>query len=286
MVAGMGATYDGDMSKTAAARVTGRCHVGVGGWNFPPWRGTFYPADLPRREELAYASRRLSSIEINSTFYGPHRPGSFRLWHEETPDGFVFAVKGPMSVAGRRALREAGEGIERFLRGGVLELREKLGPINWQLPPAMAFDAAEIDAFLRLLPRKMDGRPLRHALEVRNASFRHGEFVALAREHGVAIVVAGDSRFPQIADVTADFVYVRIMGTQSQRAQGYTPAALERWAGRMREWRRGRSPAGLEYMAEATARAGPRDVFLYVISGAKERNPAAALALNRRLASR
>lgn len=262
-----------------------RCRIGVGGWNFAPWRGVFYPQQLPRREELCYASRQLTSIEINATFYRTQRASSFERWYEETPADFVFAVKGPMAVSSRRALRESGPQLERFFASGVMCLGEKLGPLNWQLAPHKRFDAGEIDAFLGLLPRAVQGRPLRHAIEVRHESFRHPEFVALAREHGVAIVLAGDSRYPQIPDPTADFVYARIMGTRAGQKQGYAPAQLTRWAQRVRCWLAGERAAGLDYVEPEPAKRRARDVFLYVISGAKQRNPAAAAALIRRLAA-
>ncbi|RYG68665.1 DUF72 domain-containing protein, partial [bacterium] len=192
------------------------CRVGVGGWNFAPWRGTFYPEKLPQAKELGHASRQLRTIEINSTFYGAQRPSSFARWHDETPDDFVFAVKGPRYATVRRQLVEGLPSVDRFLRSGVAKLGEKLGPINWQLPPFKRFDASEIDAFLAHLPAEQAGLALRHALEVRHDSFRHPEFVAVARAHDVAIVLAGDAEFPSIPDATAPFVYARLMGTQAR----------------------------------------------------------------------
>src|SRR5579863_2552816 len=192
--------------------------VGIGGWTFPPWRGPFYPANLPQKRELEFASRAVTSIEINGTFYGTQKRESFARWYQETPEGFVFSLKGPRFTTNRRVLAEAGESVERFLASGVLELKEKLGPINWQFAPTKQFDADDFEAFLNLLPHKVDGREIRHALEVRHESFRDEAFVALARKHGVAIVMAGDSKYPQIADITAKFVYARIMGTSDQFA--------------------------------------------------------------------
>jgi uncharacterized protein YecE (DUF72 family) len=261
--------------------VNGRVRVGVGGWVFEPWRGGFYPDGLSQKRELEYASRRLTTIEINGTYYGSQKPESFRRWHEETPHDFVFAVKGPRFATNRRVLAEAGESVERFFRTGVLELKEKLGPVNWQLAGSKKFDAEDVAAFCALLPEEVEGRKLRHALEVRHASFRNAEFVAIAREHGVAVVIAGDSEFPLIADLTAPFVYARIMGTRAEEPAGYAAAALDAWAERARRWASG-AAADLEMLAPPGDGA-PRDVFVYVISGAKERNPAAAMALIERL---
>ena len=258
--------------------MAGSIRIGVGGWTFPPWRGPFYPKGLAHNRELEFASRRLTSIEINGTFYRSQAPETFAKWHDETPAGFVFAVKAPRYATNRRELASAGESIERFVEGGLLELKDKLGPINWQLPPTRKLDLEDMERFLKLLPRTVAGRPIRHAIEARHPSFRSAEFVALAREQEVAIVVAGDSDHPQIADLTAPFVYARIMGTAEGEPAGYSPAALGRWAERARAWASGRHPDDLERVAGAAPRGG-RDVFLYVISGHKPSNPAAAAAL-------
>jgi uncharacterized protein YecE (DUF72 family) len=258
--------------------------IGVGGWTFEPWRGVFYPEGLAQKRELEYASRKLSSIEINGTFYGSQKPESFAKWHDETPDDFVFALKGPRFTTNRRALAEAGESVERFFNSGVMLLKDKLGPVNWQLMPAKKFDPEDFAGFLKLLPKSVEGRSIRHAVEVRHASFRSPELVALAREHGVAIVLAGDSNYPQIADLTAPFVYARIMGTGEDQANGYSDAALDRWAARARAWQAGGTPDDLEQVVPGQPGGEGRDVFLYVISGCKERNPAAAMALIDRVA--
>jgi uncharacterized protein YecE (DUF72 family) len=259
-----------------------RIRVGVGGWVFEPWRGSFYPEGLARKRELEYASRKLTTVEINGTYYGSQKPESFARWHDETPEDFVFALKGPRFATNRRVLAEAGESVERFFRTGVLELGDKLGPINWQLMATKKLDLDDVAGFLALLPRRVEGRPIRHAIEVRHASFRTPEFVAVAREHGVAIVVAGDSDYPLIPDPTAPFVYARIMGTGDAEPAGYAPGALDAWAARASAWAEGRTPGDLESVAPPT-NGTPRDVFLYVISGAKQRNPAAAMALIARL---
>lgn len=252
--------------------------VGVGGWSFAPWRGLFYPRGLPQKNELAHMSSQLNSLEINSTFYGLQKPATFQRWHDETPAGFVFAVKAPMFVVGRRDLATASGGIDRFLDSGVLQLGRKLGPFNWQLGPGKPFNAAEMKAFLSLLPAERDGCRLRHAIEVRHPSFAVPEFIQLARDHQVAIVLAGDSGYPRIADATAPFAYLRIMGTTDTEPRGYPPAALTRWARLARAIAEGSTAKGLRPVMKAGG-AAARDVFLYVISGAKRRNPAAARAL-------
>lgn len=261
---------------------SGTIRIGVGGWVYEPWRGAFYPDGLPQKRELEYAASRLTSIEINGTYYGSQKPASFAKWHDETPDGFVFSLKGPRFASNRRELAGAGESIERFFKSGVMELKDKLGVVNWQFMATKAFDATDFEGFLKLLPKVVDGRPIRHAVEVRHDSFRDAEFVAMAREHGVAIVVAGDSDYPCIADVTAPFVYARIMGTRDGEPEGYAPDEIGRWADRARSWAGGRPPEGLAPVAPQPA-AGPRDVYLYVISGHKVHNPAAAMSLIERV---
>ena len=176
--------------------MTGRIRIGVGGWTFEPWRGTFYPDELAQKRELEYASRKLTSIEINGTYYGSQKPESFARWHDETPDDFVFAVKGPRFATNRRVLAEAGESIERFFASGVMELKDKLGPVNWQFMATKKFDPDDFAAFLALLPDRVEGRAVRHAVEVRHASFATADFVALARAQAVAVVVAGDADYP------------------------------------------------------------------------------------------
>jgi len=260
-----------------------RIRIGVGGWTFAPWRGVFYPDDLPQKRELAYASRQLTSIEINGTYYGSQKPESFAKWHDETPDDFVFSLKAPRFATNRRVLAEAGESIERFFTGGVMALKDKLGPINWQFMATKKFDPDDFAAFLALLPKSVEGRAIRHVVEVRHDSFKSPDFVALARERAVAIVIAGDSDYPQIADVTAPFVYARIMGTSETEPNGYADADLDRWCARVRAFAEGSVPDGLETVSKTAAAKTKRDVFVYVISGAKMRNPAAAMALIARL---
>ncbi|HEY2836246.1 MAG TPA: DUF72 domain-containing protein [Rhizomicrobium sp.] len=253
-------------------------YVGVGGWVFEEWRDNFYPKGLSQKRELEYASSKLTAIEINGTYYGSQKPESFARWHDETPEDFVFTLKGPRFATNRRVLAEAGESIERFITGGVTRLKNKLGPLNWQFMATKKFDAEDFGAFLALLPQKHDGITLRHAVEVRHASFACEEFLTLCRKHGVAVIVAGDCEFPMIADVTADFVYARLMGTSEKEKLGYSKAAIEKWAGRAKDWSKGGVPKDLPLIAKPPAKK-PRDVFLFVISGAKAKNPHAAQAL-------
>jgi uncharacterized protein YecE (DUF72 family) len=265
------------------AKSHGQIRVGVGGWTYEPWRGVFYPQGLPQKRELEYASRKLTSIEINGTFYGSQKPESFVKWREETPDDFVFALKAPRFATNRRVLAEAGDSIERFFASGVLELGDKLGPINWQFAATKKFDREDFARFLALLPKRAGERDIRHAVEVRHDSFKTPEFVELAREHEVAIVVAGQSEFPLLADVTAPFVYVRIMGASETQEIGYAPSDLDAWVARARAWASGGAPADLPALAPKPPAKKRRDVFLFAISGFKERNPAAAAALLERL---
>ena len=252
-------------------------HVGVGGWIFPEWRNNFYPEGLPQKRELEFASRALTAIEINGTYYGSQKPESFARWHNETPEDFVFTLKGPRFATNRRVLAEAGDSIARFVESGITELKAKLGPINWQFMATKKFDADDFAAFLDLLPAKMDGRVLRHAVEVRHDSFRDARFVQMCRAKGVAIIFAADSEFPTIPDVTADFVYARLMGTQESETLGYPRAVISRWAQRARAWEAGEAPP-LDLLTPPAPRT-KRDVYLFVISGAKARNPAAAQAI-------
>jgi uncharacterized protein YecE (DUF72 family) len=260
-----------------------RIRIGVGGWTYEPWRGVFYPGGLTQKRELEYMSRKLTSIEINGTYYRSQTPESFAKWYNETPAGFVFALKGPRFATNRRVLSEAGASIERFFASGVTALKDKLGPINWQFMPTKKFDSKDFEGFLKLLPKTMDGQKIRHAVEVRHLSFRTPDFVALAREHGIAIMIAADADYPQIADVTTDFVYARIMGTSEAEDLGYSDKALDLWAERARTWAGGGTPADLKSVTKPAALQSERDVFLYVISGFKMRNPAAAMALIERV---
>jgi uncharacterized protein YecE (DUF72 family) len=241
----------------------GNIHVGIGGWTYAPWRGLFYPKDLPQKRELEFASRRLTSIEINGTYYSTFKPESWAKWRAETPDGFIFSVKASRFCTNRRVLSEAGDSIAKFMGQGLDELGDRLGPINWQFMATKKFDADDMAAFLELLPRDY-----RHAIEVRNESFRDKRFFDLCRRHNAAIVFADDDEFPAIDEPTADFTYARLMRTQSGIKTGYKPTELDGWAKQAKSW----------------AKRGP--VFAYFISGAKERAPAAAEALIERLGGR
>jgi uncharacterized protein YecE (DUF72 family) len=272
------------MAKKAEAEKAGAIRVGVGGWTFEPWRGVFYPDGLAQRRELEYAASHLTSIEINGTYYGSQRPESFAKWRDETPEGFVFSVKGPRFTTNRRKLAEAAPSIERFFASGVMELREKLGPINWQFLPTKQFDAEDFAAFLALLPKSIGGVKLRHVVEVRHASFRVPEFIALLREYEVATVYTDKADFPQIPDVTAPFVYTRLQAAAESEKTGYPLKVLDSWAARGRAWAAGGAPADLETVGPSQKNhAAGRDVFIYMINGFKPKAPAAAMALIERL---
>lgn len=253
--------------------------AGIGGWTFAPWRGTFYPKGLPQARELEYASRRVTAIEINGTFYRTQSPESFRKWAQETPEDFVFALKGHRVVTNRKVLAEAGPSIETFLGSGVTALGRKLGPINWQLAPTKRFDPDDLDAFLSLLPRERDGLRLRHAIEARHESFATPAFVDLARRHGVAIVFADSDDYPAIPDPTADFVYARLQRCRESEPAGYSPDEIELWARRAGSWASGAVPADLAPVGNEPGTGPARDVFVFFIAGEKVRAPAAASAL-------
>jgi uncharacterized protein YecE (DUF72 family) len=261
---------------------SGRIRVGIGGWDYDPWRGTFYPAGLAKAKQLEHAASRLTAIEINATYYKLQSPDLFARWAKAVPDGFKFAVKGSRYCSNRRLLGEGGEAVERFCGQGFTELGDKLGPILWQLMATKRFDPDDFGAFLNLLPAKQDGVVLRHAVEVRHESFRDPAFVAMAREAGVAIVYGDSDDFPCVADLSGDLVYARLMCARAEEPTGYAPAALDRWAEIARSWSLGESPPGLPYVSEPVP-PRPRDTYVFFISGAKERNPAAATALMERL---
>lgn len=252
--------------------------VGIGGWNYEPWRGSFYPKGLSKSRELFHASRAVTAIEINSTFYSSQKPETFRRWASETPDGFMFSVKASRFAVNRRILGEAGQSIERFIASGICELRDKLGPILWQFAPTKKFEPKDFEAFLTLLPRSFQGRLLRHAIEPRHASFLVPQFVEIARKFGVGIVAADSATYPMLADVTADFVYARLQRAEADVPTGYKPAQIAKWALRAREWAEGFDASDLPRVGPPAIRQ-KRDVFVFMINGAKERAPAAASAL-------
>lgn len=264
--------------------MAGDIRLGVGGWAFEPWRGVFYPPGLKQKEELAYASRRLTAIEINGTYYSTFKPQSWRKWREETPEGFAFAVKGSRFTTNRRELAGAGESLERFFAQGMAELGDRLGPILWQLPHTKKFDPDDLVGFFELLPRSLDGRPLRHALEPRHASFRTPDYPRLLRKHAIANVYARHQRYPEIADVTAPFVYARLQTGSDAVETAYPPAELDAWAERLRAWAAGGAPADLPRLDPAGAPPDEaRDVFAFIIHEGKVRAPAGAMALIERV---
>jgi uncharacterized protein YecE (DUF72 family) len=257
--------------------------VGIGGWTYAPWRDNFYPAGLVQRRELEYASRQVSAIEINGTWYGAQKPATYAKWRDETPDGFVFSVKAPQRITMARDLADTGGQIDAFL-GGIVTLGDKLGPIVWQFDPHRKLEHDALTQFVALLPAELDGRQLRHVLDVRVHACVDNRLVELARKHRLATVFTDSSEHPSFADVTADFVYARLMGTRSDIPTGYPDEALRRWADYPRTWASGGEPGDLPRIGGPATDALPhRDVFVYFISGAKERNPAAAQALLRLL---
>lgn len=262
----------------------GAIRVGIGGWTYPAWRGVFYPEDLPHAQELEYASRQLTAIEVNGTYYSSQKPATFAKWRDATPDGFVFTLKASRYATNRRQLAGAKDSVERFVHSGIAELGPKLGPIVWQFAPTKTFDAEDFGAFLELLPERVDGLALRHVLDVRHPSFLCEDYLRLARRHRAATVYTDSDDYPSMADCTADFVYARLMRASAGFKAGYAPKALDAWAARLRAWAGGAQPADLPRAGEpAGAAAQPRDVYAFFINGAKERAPAAARALIERL---
>ncbi|MCE9657174.1 MAG: DUF72 domain-containing protein [Burkholderiales bacterium] len=260
-------------------RPAGAIRVGIGGWVFPPWRNNFYPEGLAQKNELEYASRQLSAIEINATYHRLQKPASFAKWRDATPAGFMFSVKGSQYVTNRRVLGEAGEAIGRFMASGLAELGPKLGPIVWQFATTKVFDPADFGAFLELLPAQLEGQRLRHAVEVRHPSFMTPDFLALVRRHGVATVFADSDKYPSFADTSSDFVYARLMMTESRHKIGYSAERIRFWAGAARAWAAGGDAEGLPKVETPASKAEARDVFAFFISGAKERAPLAAKAM-------
>ena len=271
--------------------------IGISGWTYAPWRGVFYPQAVTQKRELEYASRAFNSIEINGTFYSMQRPATFKTWYEQTPDDFIFAVKGGRFITHMRRLVDCETALANFFAQGVLELREKLGPILWQLPPTMKFEADRLESFIKLLPRDMEqasnlamkhdkrvkGRAsfgvsenheIRHAFEVRHDTFRDEAFIKLLRKHDVALVVADTAgRYPLLHDVTADFVYVRLHGDEELYASGYSDVALDAWAKKVQAWSKGRNAPGADLVAGSPAKRASRDVYVYFDNDAKVHAP-------------
>ena len=267
---------------------SGPIRIGIGGWTFEPWRGVFYPERLPQAKELGYASERLTSIEVNGTFYRSQTPATFKKWASEVPAGFVFALKGPRFAVNRSVLKDAGDSIKRFLDSGLTELGDRLGPLLWQFAPTKKFDAADFGGFLELLPHAYDKRPMRHVIEVRHDSFRTAEFTALLRSFNLPAVFTDHAKYPNIADVTGDFVYARLQRGKDTIPTAYPPKEIGGWAGRLQTWAEGGEPDDLQRIdapPKAKGKSKPRDVFAYVIHEGKVRAPAAAMALIERLKS-
>lgn len=260
--------------------MTGKIRAGIGGWTYEPWRETFYPPKHPKARELEYASSKVTAIEINGTYYSTQRPATWADWAKRTPDDFVFSVKASRFCTNRRVLAEGAESIAKFLNQGLTELGPKLGPILWQFMATKKFDRDDFADFLDLLPDTLDGLPLSHAIEVRHESFRDAAFVDLIRAKKAAIVIADDETHPQIADLTGPFAYARLQRQRPEIETGYSADELDRWASVAKQWAKGKAPDGLDYAADPKAgESGPRDVFVFMINGAKERAPAAAMAL-------
>jgi uncharacterized protein YecE (DUF72 family) len=256
----------------------------MGGWVFEPWRGVFYPDTVKQKDELNYASRHVTAIEINSTYYSTQKPATWARWRSETPEGFKFTLKGSRYVTNRRELATAGESITRYVEQGISELGDRLGPIFWQFANTKKFDEADFAAFLDLLPKQVDGLALRHAVEVRHDSFRTPAFIALLRKHGIPVVFADHATYPAIPDVTGDFVYARLQTGSDDIPTAYAPEALDAWAGRLKAWAAGGQPADLEPVDPAhTPEPRPREVFAFIIHEGKVRAPTGAEALISRL---
>ena len=278
--------------------------VGISGWNYPPWRKVFYPEGLPQKRELEYASSKLSSIEINGSFYALQQPSSFERWYDETPDDFVFSLKGPRFITQMKKLAGVEGPLANFFASGILALKEKLGPILWQLPPTLGYDKDRLSAFFELLPRTTEEaveqakqhedrmndraylstdeqRPIRHALEVRHGTYENEEFVDLLREHDIALVCADTAgKWPMVDDVTAsDFVYVRLHGADELYVSGYDNQALDRWAAKVKKWASGQTPSDGRTLSPKKAKRQARDVFVYFDNDAKVRAPFDAMGL-------
>ncbi|MCV0396405.1 MAG: DUF72 domain-containing protein [Rhizobiaceae bacterium] len=264
--------------------MTGRIRAGMGGWTFEPWEGSFYPDKLAKAKQLQYASRQVRTIEVNGTYYSTFKPPTFAKWAAETPEDFVFSLKAIRFATNRRVLAEAGESVQRFLDSGVAELGDKLGPILWQFAPTKKFDPDDFEGFLKVLPDSQGGVKLRHALEVRHDSFNVPEFPALARKYGAAIVYAHHGKYPEIADVTGDFVYARLQRGSDDNENCYPETELDEWAARAKDWAAGGQPDDLPRADPSHEPAKtPRDVFVYFITEGKSRAPFGAMALQKRV---
>jgi len=289
------------------AGVDNQLRIGISGWRYAGWRKKFYPADLPQRRELEFASNTFNSVEINGSFYSLQLPSSYRRWYSETPTGFVFSVKGPRFITHMKKLRDAETPLANFFASGVLALGQKLGPILWQLPPNFGFNGERLRDFFALLPRDTEtaarlgrkhndklkskawlktdrAQPLSYALEVRHSTFLVPEFFALLREHNIAFVFADTARkWPYAEDLTADFVYIRLHGSEQLYVSGYSDSEVEWWAQRIEQWRRGHQPADARVVAQKKSDGKDRPVFVYFDNDAKVHAPFDAIRLANRL---
>ena len=285
-----------------------QCRIGISGWTYEPWRGVFFPEKLPQRRELEFASRQVNSIEINGTFYSLQKPESYLKWRSETPPDFVFSLKGGRYITHIKRLQDVESALANFFASGPLALQEKLGPGLWQMPPSFKYDAGLLEGFFRQLPRdtasalalgrnhdaKVDGRtyleshenrPIRHAMEIRHASFENDEFISLLRQYDIAAVVADTAgKWQLIEDMTADFMYLRLHGDEELYASGYSPEALDRWASKIKSWMKGRNPSGARTLARSQPRSQDRlDIFVYFDNDIKVHAPFDAISLATRL---
>ena len=264
---------------------SGTIRCGIGGWTFDPWDESFYPGDLAKKRQLEYASRQLTAIEVNGTYYSSQKPATFAKWAADVPDNFVFSLKASRFCTNRKILAEAGPSVEKFLHQGIEELGPHLGPILWQFMGTKKFDADDFEAFLGLLPKTLNGLPLRHVVEPRHESFQVPEFVAMLRRHGVAAVCADHPDYPMFADVTADFVYARLQKGSDETPTCYPPDDLDDWAERFKTYAAGKMPADLPMIVQTEpVTQAPRDVFAFFISGGKVHAPKGAMELQNRVA--
>ena len=261
----------------------GRIRCGIGGWTFEPWRGVFYPEKLSQKRELEYASRHLTTIEINGTYYSSFKPDSWAKWRESTPAGFKFAVKASRFCVNRKKLTDGAQSIGFFMNQGIEELQDRQGPILWQFMATKKFDYDDFAGFFDLLPKTLNGAKLQHVIEVRNATFANETFVGLCRDHGMAICNSDNENYPFIPDVTADFVYLRLISASDEIPTGYEAKDLDMWADRFRAYAQGRVPDGYTPFDRNGLPAGPRDVYAYVIHEGKVRAPAAAMEFIKRV---
>ncbi len=262
---------------------SGKIRCGIGGWTFEPWRGVFYPPGLSQKKELEYASRQLTAIEINGTYYSSFKPDSWAKWRESTPPGFKFAVKASRFCVNRKKLTDGKQSIEFFLGQGLTELGDRLGPILWQFMATKKFDYDDFSGFFDLLPDTIGGLPLRHVIEVRNATFADPKFVALCRERGMTICASDNENYPLIPDITGEVVYLRLISASDQIETGYEPKDLDAWAGRFQEYAQGRIPGDFTPIDRTGPAETPRDVYAFVIHEGKVRAPAAAMQLIKRV---